>query len=406
MVDFLLFIPCGLIDKSTAVMYNLLKKEEEVIILFNVKYTAENIKRLRKLNNMTQSELAKRLFVSTQAVSKWENADSVPDIAKLYELSKIFDVSADSIINESVAEDIYIAVDGGGTKTEFACFAVDGRIRARITMGASNPNTVGIDKSCEVIKSGINTLVPGGTFPKGIYAGIAGLGNTRHSRHIEGFLKKLYPQAAIKCESDIFNVIGCYTQAERCMAAICGTGSAAFGYDGKNLYRAGGWGYLLADGGSGYGIGKDVLGAALAQRDGFGKATMLTAAVESTLGGTVWSSIDKIYAAGRDCIAAFAPHAFDAYDKHDKVAEEILLKHAKYIAELLNFLNKQYDCGDTAVIAGGLMNRQDIMLPAIQKYLTAPIEIFVPKVPQIYGACVQCCRFCGIDFKMLEEQFD
>lgn len=113
MVDFLLFIPCGLIDKSTVVMYNLLKKEEEVIVLFNVKYTAENIKRLRKLNNMTQSELAKRLFVSTQAVSKWENADSVPDIAKLYELSKIFDVSADSIINESVAEDIYIAVDGG-----------------------------------------------------------------------------------------------------------------------------------------------------------------------------------------------------------------------------------------------------------------------------------------------------
>lgn len=52
---------------------------------------------LRKSNNMTQDELAERLGVTPQAVSKWENGVSMPDIAILPKLSEIFSVTIDEL---------------------------------------------------------------------------------------------------------------------------------------------------------------------------------------------------------------------------------------------------------------------------------------------------------------------
>lgn len=57
-----------------------------------------NIKRLRIENKMTQKALADRLFVSAQAVSRWENGEVEPSISTVAELAKIFEVSADEIL--------------------------------------------------------------------------------------------------------------------------------------------------------------------------------------------------------------------------------------------------------------------------------------------------------------------
>lgn len=52
----------------------------------------------RKLMNMTQEELATKLNVSAQAVSKWENDLSIPDLSILIELSDMFHISLDELI--------------------------------------------------------------------------------------------------------------------------------------------------------------------------------------------------------------------------------------------------------------------------------------------------------------------
>ena len=57
-----------------------------------------NIKRLRTERGMTQKALADKLFVSAQAVSRWENNEVEPSITTLTELAKIFGVSADEIL--------------------------------------------------------------------------------------------------------------------------------------------------------------------------------------------------------------------------------------------------------------------------------------------------------------------
>lgn len=56
---------------------------------------AKNITELRLLNNMTQTELGERLNYSDKTVSKWERAESTPDITVLAEISLLFGVSVD-----------------------------------------------------------------------------------------------------------------------------------------------------------------------------------------------------------------------------------------------------------------------------------------------------------------------
>lgn len=63
-----------------------------------------NIKRLRLQNGMTQKNLADKLFVSAQAVSRWENGEVEPSITTVMELSKIFGVSTDEILGVEAQE--------------------------------------------------------------------------------------------------------------------------------------------------------------------------------------------------------------------------------------------------------------------------------------------------------------
>ena len=56
------------------------------------------IKELRIKNNLSQGQLAEKLSVTNQAISKWENGRGLPDIEMLKQLSSIFNVKIDEII--------------------------------------------------------------------------------------------------------------------------------------------------------------------------------------------------------------------------------------------------------------------------------------------------------------------
>ena len=59
----------------------------------------KRIANLRKEKNMKQDDLAQKLNVSPQAVSKWENDQTCPDISLLPELAKTLDVSVDTLLS-------------------------------------------------------------------------------------------------------------------------------------------------------------------------------------------------------------------------------------------------------------------------------------------------------------------
>ncbi len=61
-------------------------------------HLGENLRRLRKTQGLTQAELAKRLCVSPQAISKWERGESYPDILMLPVLADLFHISVDALM--------------------------------------------------------------------------------------------------------------------------------------------------------------------------------------------------------------------------------------------------------------------------------------------------------------------
>ena len=59
----------------------------------------DNLIQLRKINSMSQEELAGQLGVSRQTLSKWETGESIPDIEKCSLLADIFNVTLDQLVN-------------------------------------------------------------------------------------------------------------------------------------------------------------------------------------------------------------------------------------------------------------------------------------------------------------------
>lgn len=59
----------------------------------------DNLVQLRKMKKMTQEEIAGELGVSRQAIAKWENGETVPDLDKCRRLAELFEVSLDDLAN-------------------------------------------------------------------------------------------------------------------------------------------------------------------------------------------------------------------------------------------------------------------------------------------------------------------
>lgn len=63
---------------------------------------AEKLQILRKQRNISQEQLAEQLYVTRQAVSKWENGESFPEMENIVRLSEILDVSLDYLMKDNI----------------------------------------------------------------------------------------------------------------------------------------------------------------------------------------------------------------------------------------------------------------------------------------------------------------
>ena len=84
-------------NRSSRIGYNVISEVRKMIL-------AEKIVQERKKNGWSQEDLADKLGVSRQSVSKWESAQSVPDLQRILEMSKLFEVSTDYLLKDEVEE--------------------------------------------------------------------------------------------------------------------------------------------------------------------------------------------------------------------------------------------------------------------------------------------------------------
>ena len=358
-----------------------------------------NIKKYRKKYNLTQAQLAEKLFVSYQGVSSWERGVTVPDLENVCKLAELFHVTIDVLMREETFpnERLMIGIDGGGTKTEFVLFSESGKILCRTCLTQSNPNEIGLKKSCEILAEGIDFLMEGVPEVKGIFAGIAGATSGDNCQKITEYLKNRYKAIKIDVNTDAVNVISCNTQSSDSMALVCGTGSVLFARENGIMHRIGGWGYLFDEEGSAYSIGRDAIRATLAQSDGLGGKTLIADILKEELKCDIWDCLNEIYQKGKAYIASLAPIVFKAAKSGDMIAKQIIQKNAIYLAKLINAAKEQYNCGNNVVACGGLIeNCREILMPIIEEHISCDVKFIFPCLPPVYGACVECCRMMNI----------
>lgn len=133
----------------------------------------ETIKKYRLEKNLTQEELGKTLFVSKQAVSKWENGKTLPDIITIKKLAELLSIPHEEILGESIQQTrqykkwirilIPIAIISLFVTVFFAFDGV-GIIQRRMQSGVAvvtlheNSNVVAVD---EYQIAGVDNLKPG-----------------------------------------------------------------------------------------------------------------------------------------------------------------------------------------------------------------------------------------------------
>ncbi len=356
------------------------------------KALAKNLREFRISNGLTQTEIARRLFVTPQTVSKWENGTALPDVENLCGLATVLRTTPDRLLGIGQREEsVFLGIDAGGTKSDLVLFRADGTVLRRMIVPGANPNACGLEQAVEILTDGIRRVSEGHVVA-GIFAGIAGVvsGDNR-ARMTAAFRKKL-PGIRFTLESDIENVIFSVRGAERCIALICGTGSVVYAWDGKDLHRVGGYGYLFDGLGSGYDIGRDALSACFEADDGLRPASELTRLVHERLEGRPWDKLSELYAGGRDKIAQFSPLVFEASRRGDETATDIINRNLGRLMRLIDHARRTFGDTKTVICAGG--NTRN---PEFRAYFEERgISPVIPEAPPVYGACVRCAGIYGV----------
>ena len=76
---------------------------------------ADKITELRKKNGWSQEDLAEKMEVSRQSISKWEGAQSVPDMGRIVRLSELFGVSTDYLLKDELEKEDPVSLPDPGT---------------------------------------------------------------------------------------------------------------------------------------------------------------------------------------------------------------------------------------------------------------------------------------------------
>jgi N-acetylglucosamine kinase-like BadF-type ATPase len=171
-----------------------------------------------------------------------------------------------------------LGIDAGGTKT--VCQLADdrGEVIAEARRGGANLQASGELEVEKVLHDVMNDAIGDREInPSAICLGIAGVDRPDDARTVGGIMRRIGSKARILVVNDALVALEAGAPGEPGVVVIAGTGSISYGRNDRNeAARAGGWGYVLGDEGSGYWIGRAAVRAVLREADRRGPKTQLT----------------------------------------------------------------------------------------------------------------------------------
>jgi N-acetylglucosamine kinase-like BadF-type ATPase len=267
--------------------------------------------------------------------------------------------------NSTKSVDLLLGLDGGGSKTLALLADATSRVLGRGTAGSSNYQNIGAEAAWAALDGAIAAAFADAGRPVGPLAavclGLAGVDRPEDRTLFEGWAAGRFGSALAVIANDAELVLAAGTPDDWGVAVISGTGSIVFGrHLSGEMARAGGWGHILGDEGSGYAIGIAALRAAMCAFDGRGPQTALTAAVLAHWGlAAPPDLVGRVYRedVGATDIAGLARLVDAVAAAGDAVARGILHDAGRDLAVTVEAVVRQLDLAapTPCALAGGVV---------------------------------------------------
>ncbi|GIV16258.1 MAG: N-acetylglucosamine kinase [Armatimonadota bacterium] len=260
-----------------------------------------------------------------------------------------------------------LAIDAGGTKTDLLWAQPDGRVLAHVQGQGINIASKPPGAWQEVLEELFRQAGVDHETVHVVCAGAAGYTLPDRRALLEHLLQQMLPSARVLVLADYAIALEGATGGNPGVLVIAGTGSIACGRDREGkLMRAGGWGYLLGDEGSGFWIGREAVRAVLAANEGWGEQTRLYKMLSDTLGSDNcgdWLSALYRTQNPQSLLAQLAPLVTEAAVQGDAPAQGILYQAAEHLAQLVVQLAQhlQLPADFPVCIVGGVWQSQAVL---------------------------------------------
>ena len=251
--------------------------------------------------------------------------------------------------------DFVCGIDGGGTKTTAICRTLQGEELSRKVFGPLNLNSIG-EEAFKALLSEIVLFLRQTGNCRALCIGAAGITNSLVSEFVNNTLSNTGIPYRLLGDYEIAHTGA--LDGKQGIILISGTGSVCFGRtnDGRSA-MAGGWGHLIGDAGSGYGLGHDAIRAVSKMYDGYGDPTILKDMLADKYGlDSQEKIVTHVYSNDKSAVAAFSLLVNDAYYEDDPVAVQIVNDNANALADLVLAVSDRLELKDCNVaLLGGLL---------------------------------------------------
>jgi len=222
-----------------------------------------------------------------------------------------------------------LGIDAGGTKT--VCLLADERanVLSEARGGGANLHSSGELEVEKVLHDVMEEAIGDRSItPAAVCLGIAGVDREDEARTVRAIMRRIGYKSRVVVVNDALIALAAGAGDAPGIVVIAGTGSIVYGRNGRDeAARAGGWGHIVGDEGSGYWIGREALAAVMRATDGRGPATRLTEDVLAHFNITDTSRLPRIVydrEVPRMSVAALGPIVQRASELGDAVATRVL----------------------------------------------------------------------------------
>ncbi len=290
-----------------------------------------------------------------------------------------------------------IGIDGGGSGTRFVLWDEEkGVLRIYHSKMPSNYHLVGINNVKKVFEEGIEHVSGGEKFDA-VGAGLSGVDREEDMKVVSNVFKELNVDKFFISNDALTALWGALRGVGILM--IAGTGSIVIGRNEKGeVSRAGGWGYLLEEYGSGYWFANKAAVAVLQARDGMTKKTSLTRRLLDFYGIKKEGDLVYVYYSNFDKseIAAVAPIVFEEAQNGDEVAVKIVEEGVSKSLDMIGTVREKCEFNESFEFSygGGVFSSKFFMKVFKQAFSKTfpPASFKEPKYDAATGAAIMALR--------------